>query len=107
MSLKFFDYRFLQKLGCRRKVSIIRLFGRGSKITVPDNLLTNAVIFNWGSPRNPRAPPAQPRGPRSYKNATKDGLFWLSCADADSGWATFQMNDQNSPLRRPSEGTLN
>ena len=26
---------------------------------------------------------------------------------SETGWAAFQMNDQNSSLRRPSEGTLN
>ena len=28
------------------------------------------------------------------------------CVRSETGWATFQMNDQNSSLRRPSEGTL-
>ena len=26
---------------------------------------------------------------------------------SETGWATFRMNDQNSSLRHPSEGTLN
>ena len=29
------------------------------------------------------------------------------CVRSETGWATFQMNDQNSPLSRPSEGSLN
>ena len=29
------------------------------------------------------------------------------CVRSETGWATFQMNDQNSSLSRPSEGTLN
>ena len=29
------------------------------------------------------------------------------CVRSETGWATFQMNDQNSSLCCPSEGTLN
>ena len=29
------------------------------------------------------------------------------CVRSETGWTTFQMNDQNSSLSRPSEGTLN
>ena len=29
------------------------------------------------------------------------------CVRSETEWATFQMNDQNSSLSRPSEGTLN
>ena len=29
------------------------------------------------------------------------------CVRSETGWATFQMNDQNSSLSRPSERTLN
>jgi len=29
------------------------------------------------------------------------------CIWSETGWATSQMKDQNSSLRRPSEGTLN
>ena len=45
-----------------------------------------------------------PSGPASSTSLTK---VKHGCVQSDSGWATFQMNDQNSPLRRPSEGTLN
>ena len=29
------------------------------------------------------------------------------CVRSETGWVTFQMNDQNSSLSHPSEGTLN
>ena len=43
-----------------------------------------------------------PSGPASSIDLpeVKDG-----CARSESGWATFQLNEQNSSLRRPSEGT--
>ena len=28
------------------------------------------------------------------------------CARSETGWADFQMNDQNSSFHRPSEGTF-
>ena len=45
-----------------------------------------------------------PSGPASSISLTdvKHGCVW-----SETGWATFQMNDQNSSLSRPSEGTLN
>ena len=45
-----------------------------------------------------------PNGPASsnYLTEVKHG-----CVRSETGWATFQMNDQNSSLCRPSEGTLN
>ena len=45
-----------------------------------------------------------PSGPASSISFTeaKHG-----CVRSETGWATFRMNDQNSSLRRPSEGTLN
>ena len=45
-----------------------------------------------------------PSGPASSISLTyvKHG-----CVRSETGWATFQMNNQNSSLSRPSEGTLN
>ena len=45
-----------------------------------------------------------PSGPASSISLTyvKHG-----CGRSETGWATFQMNDQSSSLSRPSEGTLN
>ena len=45
-----------------------------------------------------------PSGPANSISSTevKDG-----CVPSETGWATFHMNDQNSSLRRPLEGTLN
>ena len=39
--------------------------------------------------------------------ANQDLTPMLGCVRSETGWATFQMKDQNSSLRRPSEGTLN
>ena len=46
----------------------------------------------------------RPSGPASSISLTevKHGCVW-----SETGWASFQMNDQNSSLRHPSEGTLN
>ena len=45
-----------------------------------------------------------PSGPANSISLTcvKHGCVW-----SETGWVTFQMNDQNSSLSRPSEGTLN
>ena len=45
-----------------------------------------------------------PSGPASSINLTevKHGCIW-----SKTGWATFQMNSQNSSFSRPLEGTLN
>ena len=45
-----------------------------------------------------------PSGPASSISLTE---VKHGCVQSEIGWAAFQMNDQNSSLRRPSEGTLN
>ena len=45
-----------------------------------------------------------PSGPASCISFTE---VKHGCVRSETGWATFQMKDQNSSLRRPSEGTLN
>ena len=45
-----------------------------------------------------------PSGPTSSISLTE---VKHGCVRSETGWATFQMNDQNSSLGRPSEGTLN
>ena len=45
-----------------------------------------------------------PSGPASSISLTE---VKHGCVRLETGWATFQMNDQNSSLSRPSEGTLN
>ena len=45
-----------------------------------------------------------PSGPASSISLTE---VKHGCVRSETGWATFQMNDQNSSLSRPSEGTLN
>ena len=45
-----------------------------------------------------------PSGPASFISLAK---VKRGCVRLETGWATFHMNDQNSSLHRPSEGTLN
>ena len=45
-----------------------------------------------------------PSGPASFISLTE---VKHGCVRSETGRATFQMNDQNSSLSRPSEGTLN
>ena len=45
-----------------------------------------------------------PSGPASSISLTE---VKHGCVRSETRWATFQMNDQNSSLSRPSEGTLN
>ena len=45
-----------------------------------------------------------PSGPASSISLTE---VKHSSVRSETGWATFQMNDQNSSPCRPSEGTLN
>ena len=45
-----------------------------------------------------------PSGPANSINFTE---VKHGCVRSETGWATFRMTDQNSLLRRPSQGTLN
>ena len=45
-----------------------------------------------------------PSGPASSISLTEVKHGYVR---SETGWATSQMNDQNSSLSRPSEGTLN
>ena len=45
-----------------------------------------------------------PSGPVSSISFTE---IKHGCVRSETGWVTFQMNDQNSSLRHPSEETLN
>ena len=45
-----------------------------------------------------------PSGPASSISLTE---VKHGCVRSETGWVTFEMNDQNSSLRHPSEGMLN
>ena len=45
-----------------------------------------------------------PSGPASSISLTE---VMHGCVRSETGWVTFQMNDQSSSLRRPSDGALN
>ena len=45
-----------------------------------------------------------PSGSANFINFTE---VKHGCVRSETGWGTFRMNDQNSLLGRPSEGTLN
>ena len=72
--------------------------GCGPKIfrtTPPDPLTTKVLDTQRGE---------WPSGPASSISLTE---VKHGCVRSETGWATFQMNDQNSSLSRSSEGTLN
>ena len=74
----------------------MKLLGRlGEKRLVPHDIEHEgcvAKLSEW------------PSGPASSISSTE---VKHGCVQSGTGWATFEMKDQNSSLRHPSEGTLN
>ena len=51
--------------------------------------------------------PCRGEWPSGSASSTSLDVVEHGCVWSEIGWATFQMKDKNSSLRRPSEGTIN